>query len=159
MKRLIAAIFSLFLALGLPAGALAEEKESLAPLAAWAGKYPYDEIAGKDLLATNLFSQHLKALLGQKKFDVFEKEFWQGVTFPVQKKDDVVLFHFCKAHECMDYMIYIYANLKDDSLQACWMRRNEVQGYWLWDKEKAQDIGAAGCLDDLPFGLYEKHKK
>lgn len=159
MKRLIAAVFSLLLVLGLACEAPAAETESLAPLAAWAGKYPYDEIGGKDLLGTKLFSQRLKGILGQKKFDLFEKEFWQGVTFPVQKKDDVVLFHFCKAHECMDYLIYIYANLKDNSLQACWMRRPEIQGYWLWGEEKAQDIGAAGCLDDLPFDLYEKHRK
>lgn len=159
MKRLIIAGLSAFLIFCPLSAASAAGNGDLAPLKEWIGKYPYDEINGHDLLATDLFAKRIKALLGEERTKLFEEEFWRGVTFPVREKDGLVLFHFCKPHECTDDMIYIYANLASGRMEACWQRRVDVQAYWLAEGDAARDIGAAGCLDDLPFGLYQKYGK
>ncbi len=151
--------FSAFLVLSSFSGVLAKAAPSLEGVKAWEGKYPYDEIDGRDLLAEPSFHERLEKLLGADKYKIFEEELWRGVTFPVRQEKDVFLFHFCKPHQCMDYMIYLYASPAQDSLEACWMRRSEIKGYWLTENAEPRDIGVAGCLDAPAFELYKKHRK
>ncbi len=157
MKRL--ALLCFLAVLGTGAGALAAGGSPLAPLEAWVGKYGFDEIEGRDILGVKAFDQKVRKTLGEKRYELFKGEYFHGVTFPAEKKGDVLLFHFCKPHDCADYMIYLYANLAENSVEACWMRRSEVDAFWLTETKEPQNIGVAGCLDDLPFGLYQVHHK
>jgi len=159
VKRLSVACFSMLLLLGLASQGLAADKPPLSKLAVWEGHYVDDQIEGHDLFAEPAFMERVKEILGPERMKIFENEFMTGVTVPIEKKGDVMLFNFCKTHDCMNYVVYIYADLAANTMDMCWMRRTEIVSYWLTAFAKPQDIGVAGCADDTAFPLYQKYHK
>lgn len=156
MFRRLILLGTAFVVLACTPSLAAEEKESLAPLKAWVGKYPTEKlVGGKNVWAVAGFKEKMEAALGKER----SAAFWQDmkISFPTEQKGDLLFFSFCKPHICMGTLANVYVNLKDNTVQVCWMKDEEIEGYWLIAGQKPRDVGPAGCLVDDNFAFYEKN--
>lgn len=133
----------------------------LSVVARWAGKYPYDKIAGgKSLWDQKGVQDAMRAALGEPTFGLARKTLLSGPQSPVAGDGHGAFVAWsCKAHDCGDNQISVFFDSTAGTAQACLRisdRSGQVKDLWLADG-KARPLAKEACLStgNDPFALLK----
>ena len=91
----------------------------LSGLRAWVGKYPYDQIGGRQFFTHAGMPAAMRRALGNKDDRRVAKV--RGPEVPVVAVDGWVVAHRCQAHDCGNKNVSVLVHVASGRVLVCWL--------------------------------------